>query len=77
MTKDLRVASFIEPIVVDAIVVDAHIRREGGGQWCRPIFRFEVNGKTWTTQIPSSNPQSCYIDGDTVALTVDTTNPKQ
>jgi hypothetical protein len=76
-TKELRVANFTAPITLDAIVIDGHIRNEGGGQTCQPIFHYELNGKMWTTQLPASNPRSCYIKGSIVALKVDTLNPRR
>lgn len=74
-SSHLRVMNFADPMTVEAIVLDSHIRREGGGQTCQPIFRYEVNGEPWTTQLPTANPQSCYTDGYTVPLTVDAANP--
>lgn len=75
--RHLRGAHFVEPRTVEAIVLDAHIRREGGGQTCQPIFRYEVNGKPWTTQLPTANPQSCYTNGRTVPLMVDAAHPQR
>ncbi|MDB9429680.1 hypothetical protein PN482_12435 [Microcystis aeruginosa CS-555/01A07] len=75
--KDMRAASFAKPIIVDAIVTDNYIRHQGGGQQCQPIFRYDLNGKTWITQLPLSNPQSCYKNGSTVSLTVDAASPQR
>jgi hypothetical protein len=38
-SRKLRVKNFADPMTVEAIVLDSHIRREGGGQTCQPIFR--------------------------------------
>ncbi len=75
-TRPLRVARFVEPITVEAVVVDAQIHRVGGGRACQPMFRYEVNGQSWTTQLPTANPQSCYTDGRTVLLIVDAAHPQ-
>ena len=77
ITKDLRVANFAEPITVDAIVIDPHIRRQGGGQICQPVFRYELDDKMWVAQLPSSNPRSCYRKDSIVSLSIDIANPER
>ncbi|MDA0268178.1 MAG: hypothetical protein O3A14_14775, partial [Cyanobacteria bacterium] len=68
-------ASFAQPTVLEAVVVDPYPRTEGGGNSCQPLFRYEIQGAVRVTQLPTSNPRSCYDEGQTVLLTVDGANP--
>ncbi len=73
--RDQRAASFAQPTVVEAVVVDPHLRTGGGGHSCQPQFRYEIQSAVRVTQLPTSNPRSCYDEGQIVPLTVDGANP--